>query len=79
MTAASSGRHICLIDVLLGGAALIIEPHHLVRLHRQVGDDEADTREQLVRMPFDLGDHTALIVPRRRLIFEVLEEPLDLG
>ena len=28
---------------------------------------------------FDLGDHTALLVPRRRLIVEILEEPLDLG
>lgn len=57
-TAASSERRIALFDVLLGGAApLVVEPHHPVRLHRQVGDDEADTREQFARMPFDLGDH----------------------
>jgi len=67
------------LDVLLGGAALVVEPHHPVRLHRQVGDDEADTREQLARMPFDLGDHTARLVPRPCLILEVLEEPFDLG
>lgn len=30
-------------------------------------------------MPFDLGDHTALLVPALRLILEVLDEPLDLG
>jgi hypothetical protein len=37
------------------------------------------TGEQLARMPFDLGDHAALLVPGCRLILEVLEEPLDLG
>jgi hypothetical protein len=63
----------CPEKVLLGGAALVVEPHHHpVRLHRQVGDDEADTREQLARMPFDLGNHTARLVPGRGLILEVL-------
>src|SRR3546814_5473111 len=50
-----------------------------VWLHRQVGDDEADFGEQLARMPFDLGDDAARLVPGRRLILEVLEEPFDLG
>ena len=36
-------------------------------------------REQLARMPFDLGDHPAFLVPGRRLILEVLIEALDLG
>lgn len=30
-------------------------------------------------MPFDPGDHTARVVPRRRLIVDVFEELLDLG
>lgn len=30
-------------------------------------------------MPFDLGDHSARLVPRRRLILEVLVEALDLS
>ena len=68
-----------LLDMLLGGAAPVVEPDHPVRLHRQIGDDEADTREQLARMPFDLGDHAALFVPGGRLIVEILEEPFDLG
>ena len=67
------------LDVLLGGAALIVKPHHPVRLHRQVGDDEADLRKQLARVPFDLGDNTAFLAPGRRLIVEILEEPFDLG
>jgi len=70
---------LALLDVLLGGAALVVEPHHPVWFHRQVGDDEADFGEQLARMPFDLGDHPARLVPRRRLILEVLVEALDLG
>ena len=65
--------------MLLGGAALVVEPHDPVRVHGHVGDDEADTREQLARVPFDLGDHSARLVPGRRLILEVLEEPFDLG
>gem|GEM_PF-2606171 len=67
------------LDVLLGGAALVVEPHDPVRVHGHVGDDEADTRKQLARMPFNLGDHPARLVPGRRLIFEVLVEALDLG
>ncbi len=30
------------LDVLLGGAALVVEPHHPVRVHGQIGNDEAD-------------------------------------
>jgi hypothetical protein len=41
MTGASSGRHASLLDMLLGGAALIVETHHTIRFHGQVGDDEA--------------------------------------
>ena len=67
------------LDMLRGRAALVVEPHHPVWLHRQIGDDEANTREQLARVPFDLGDHSARLVPGRRLILEVLEEPFDLG
>lgn len=70
MTAASSGRRNCLLEMLLGGATLIAEPHHTVRLHRQVGDDEAGMREQLVRMPFDFGDYPALLIPALRLILD---------
>ena len=67
------------LDVLLGGAAPVIEAHHPVGFHRQVGDDEADTREQLARVPFDLGDHTALLVARRGLIVEIDEEAFHLS
>ena len=69
---------LALLDVLLGRAALIVEPHHPIRVHRQVGDDEAHAGEQLARMPFDLGNHPAWLVPALRLILEVLVEPLDL-
>jgi hypothetical protein len=67
------------LDVLLGGAALVVEPNHPIRVHRQVGDNEAHTREQLARMPLDLGNDTARLVPALRLILEVLVEPLHLG
>lgn len=56
-----------------------MEAHQPVRLNRQDGGDEADMRKQLAWMPLDLGDHPALLIPGRRLIVEILEEPLDLG
>ena len=66
------------LDMLLGGTALVVKPYHPVWLHRQLCDYEADTWEQLVRMPLDLCNHTALPVPGRRLILELLTEPFDL-
>jgi hypothetical protein len=65
--------------VLLGGAPLIVEPHHPVRVHRQVGDYEAHAGEQLARGPLDFGNHPAWFVPTLRLILEILMETLDLG
>ncbi len=49
------------LDMLFGGAALVVESNDPVRLHRQLGDHEAylweaDLREQVTRMPFDIGD-----------------------
>ena len=79
MTARPAKGAIAFLDVLFGGAALVVEPYHPVWLHRHVDDDDADTRKPLARMPFDLGDHPARLVPGRRRILEVLVEPLDLG
>lgn len=67
------------LDLLLGRAALIVEPHHPTRLHGQVGDGEADHRKQLARVPFDLGDNTARLVPGCGLILEDVVEALPLG
>lgn len=68
-----------LLDVLLGGAASIVEAGDLVRLHGKVGDDEADLREQLARMPFDLGNDPARPVPGCGMILELLVKPIHLG
>ncbi len=62
-------RVLAFLDVLLCRAALIIEAHDPFGVHRQVGDDEADTGEQLSGGPFDLCDDTAGVVPGRRLIY----------
>ena len=66
------------LDVLLGGAALRVKPHHPFGLHRQVGDDDTRAGEQLTRMPCELGDHPARALPALGLILEILAEPLDL-
>ena len=56
-------RLLAFFDVLLCRAALILEADDPVRLHRQVGDDKADAREQLAGMPFYLGDNPARLAP----------------
>ena len=70
---------LALLDVLLGGATLVVELHHPVGFHRQVGDDEAHAGEELARMPFDLGDDTALLLLALRPVVEILVEPVHLG
>ncbi len=47
---------LALLDVPLGRALSNIEVGEPVRLHRQVGDDEASEAEPLTRMPFDLSN-----------------------
>jgi hypothetical protein len=48
------------------------------RLMRQVGDDEADARIKLARMPLDFGYHPARLGPASSLIGEVGMEPTHL-
>ena len=69
-------RLLAFLDVLLHRAALIVEPNDPVRLHRQVGGDEADAGKQLAWMPLDLGNNTAGFVPGRRLILYVAVDTL---
>src|SRR5262249_1508609 len=45
---------------------------------RQVGDDEADVRIKLARVPLDLGDHPARLAPAPCLIGEISVEPAHL-
>lgn len=68
-----------LFDVLLGSAELVIEACRPTRLHRHICDDETHAGKQLARAPLDLCNHTALLLPRRRLIVEVVEKSLHLG
>lgn len=67
-------RLLTFFDVLLGGATLIVEMDDPVGVHRQVGHDEADAREQLAGMPLNLGNNALVFVPRRRLIIEIAVE-----
>lgn len=48
-------RLLAFLDVLLGGAALIVGTDDPVRLNWQVGDNKADAGEQLARMRFHFG------------------------
>ena len=56
-------RVLALLDVLLGGAALIVECDDPFSGTAQVGDNEADARIQFARMPFDLGDDATGLCP----------------
>ena len=51
------------LDVLLGGATLVVETDDPIGVHRQVGYDKANTWKQLTRMPFHPGDHSTGLVP----------------
>lgn len=62
--------------MLLCRSALVVEPDDPVWFHWQIGDNEADAREQLAGMPFHLGDDTTGFVPRCRLILEVAVDAL---
>jgi hypothetical protein len=63
---------------LLACAALVVEGDDPLGRARRVGDDEADARIKLVRMPLDFGDHPARLGPASSLIGEIGMEPTHL-
>ena len=48
-------------DVLLADAAVVIQGDETLHRLRQVGDDKADLRKKLTRMPLDLGNHSSAL------------------
>jgi hypothetical protein len=66
------------LDPPLGRAPSVGEPDHPFRAPPQVRRHEADTGEQLARVPFDLGHHPPSTVPRLRPIPEAVVEDLRL-
>jgi hypothetical protein len=56
---------------LLTRPALVVEGNQPFGWARQVGDDEADTRKKLARMPLDFGNHPSRLGPACGLIGEV--------
>src|SRR6476660_3813508 len=63
-------RALSFLDPLLARATPIVESDDTLGRPRQIGDDEADTRVQLARMPLDLRHNMAWLVPALRLIAE---------
>jgi hypothetical protein len=61
-------RALALFDVLLAGAAVVVEGDDPLSRSGQVGDDEAGAWVQLARMPLDLGHDPARFLPALRLI-----------
>ncbi len=49
---------------------MVVEGHDALRRPRQVGDDEADPRAKLARMPLDLRYHPPGFLTALRLIAE---------
>ena len=73
-----------LVAGIEAAVALIVERNHPLGGAAQVGDNEPDPRVQLTRMPLDLGDDAAGLVPGSGLITEagmipahVLGRPAD--
>jgi hypothetical protein len=48
-------RTLALFDLLLAGAAVVVEGNDALGRPRQVSDDKADTRIKLAGVPLDLG------------------------
>ena len=63
-------RVLAFLDKLFRFASLIVEGDDPLCRVAQVGDDEADTRNQFAGMPFDLGDDAAFLSPLSGLIAE---------
>jgi hypothetical protein len=61
-------RTLALLDPLLRYAALVVEGDNALGRTRQAGDDKADARVQLARMPLDLSDNTPWLPPALCLI-----------
>src|SRR5690242_9146432 len=59
-----------IVALVEAGPGLVIEGDDALGRACQIGDDEADARVQLARMPFDLGHDVAPLVPALRLIAE---------
>jgi hypothetical protein len=66
------------LDPLLACAALVVEGDDPLGQARQIGDDEADARIELSRVPLDFGDHPAWLGSASRLIAEIGMEPTHL-
>ena len=63
-------RALAFLDPLVRSAAVIVGSDDPLGWSCQVGDDEADARVQLARMPLDIGHNPSRLVPALRLIAE---------
>src|SRR4029453_13714339 len=61
-------RVLALLDPLFGRPAPVVEGDDLPGRSTQVRHDEADARQQLAGMPFDLRDDAARPAPTLRLV-----------
>src|SRR4029077_21171005 len=61
-------RALAFFDVLLAGAAVVVEGNDALGRPRQVGDDEADARIKLAGVPLDLGHHSSGLCPCAGLV-----------
>ena len=71
-------RVLAFLDPLLRRAALVVEVDDLLRVPLQVGDDEADAREQFAGVPGHPDHDAAGALPRTGLIAEAAIEDLRL-
>src|SRR3954454_25371389 len=72
-------RSLAFLDPLLARAALVVEGDDTLGGTAHVGDDEADARNKLARMPLDFGNHPARLGPACRLVGEIGVVPPDLA
>jgi hypothetical protein len=56
-------RALAFFDVLLAGAAVVVEGNDALSRPLQVGDDEADARTKLAGVPLDRRRRCAVTIP----------------
>ena len=67
-----------IFDPLLGSTSTVVELHDVFRVFGEVGHDESYAREQLARVPLDLGNDAWRTLPRFGLVLEAVVEDLRL-
>ncbi len=66
------------LNPLFRRTATIVKLDHVLQVLIQIGHNEANSREQLACVPFNLRDYAARLLPRSRLVLKAVIKHLGL-